>query len=105
MLFLMRNIKFIAPLLIMVLVAAGAYSLGVRLTEAKYERDLLAAREVQDTLVIKLEQATQKIKKRKAVDVRTIYVEKDPTGCADTAVPDGLLNAIIGDQPVVDKEL
>lgn len=105
MLFIMRNLKVIAPLVIALMLAAGSYNLGVRLTEATYERQLLEARVKQDSLVAQLDVAAKKIKKKKAIDVRTIYVEKDPTGCADTVVPDGLLDAIVGDQPSASKEL
>lgn len=105
MLFVIRNLKFIAPVVILVIVMAGSYSLGVRLTTASYERDLLEARKLQDKLVLQLDEATRKIKKRKAADVRTIYVEKDPTGCADTAVPVGLYHAITGDKSSTSKKL
>lgn len=105
MLAIIRQAKFLGPLLVLLIASTASYNLGVRLTEAEYERALLESRRTQDALVAELDAATQKIRERKAVDVRTIYVEKDPTGCADTTVPDGLFEAIVGDQPSTSKEL
>lgn len=102
MIYLLRYAKFILPVVILLSTAVGSYKLGVKHTVASYQEELLEARKVQDNLVAELDVATQKINKRKAVDVKTIYVEKDPTGCADTAVPDRMLEAIINDQSSFD---
>ena len=102
MLQLLRYAKYIVPLLLAGALFIGGYALGVKHTEAEYNEQLLEARAYQDKLITKLDAAARKITKRKTADVKTIYVEKDPTGCADTAVPDGMLEAIIGGEPSFD---
>lgn len=82
-------------------IAYGSYSLGVSVTRLDYEKELLSLRTKQDRLLIDLESAQKDIEDARSRGVKTIYVEKDPTGCADTVVPDGVLAVFgkAGDKP------
>lgn len=73
------------------ILSVGSYKLGALTTEFEYEELAAKYREDEARMLIEIEDKQAEIEKLKGRGVRTVYVEKDPTGCSDTRVPDGVL--------------
>jgi hypothetical protein len=67
---------------------------GKRTTEAAYQKAVEGLRNESRKLADSLEQAQQANREATKVKTRTIYLEPDPTGCADLPALPGLLGAL-----------
>lgn len=70
---------------------------GRESVEARYRAELEEHAARADALAVQIVLLQTEAKKATGQKVRTIYVEKDPTGCADTAVPTGMLDTLRAD--------
>lgn len=70
------------------------YDLGVKVTNAGYAEAAKKEKEKSKESADIIGKANAQRNKDTAVKVRTIYVEKDSTGCLDTAIPAGLLQQL-----------
>jgi len=104
MLFLLNNWKLLLFAGFSAVLAYGSFKFGSLTTEFEYEKEAQKFREQEAELITKLELKQAEIEDLKSKGVRRIYVEKDPTGCADIAAPDGVLAVLRGtaDQPKSD---
>ena len=78
------------------LVAIGfwIYGLGYSSCEADHLKAVESARQDQSELADKADREIKVERGKSEARVRTIYVEKDATGCADSAPPIGVLNSL-----------
>jgi len=78
------------------LVAVGfwVYSLGYSSCEADHLKAAEAARQAQSELADKADKEIKVERSKSEARIRTIYVEKDASGCADSALPVGVLNSL-----------
>jgi len=78
------------------LVAIGfwIYSLGYNSCEADHLKAAEADRQAQSESADKADQEIKVERAKSEARVRTIYVEKDASGCADSALPFGVLNSL-----------
>lgn len=83
-------IKYAAPVVLIAVSGWFGYDYGVKSTRADMQAQIDSTLEEQSKLIEQL-QAQKPVVREK---VRTIYVEKDDTGCADTAIPDGVLSQL-----------
>lgn len=81
-----------------VLVVTGAWmhgrSAGVEAERVAAASRLTAAEQEYRKQADKLESKLAEAERRAAERVRTIYREVDPTGCADTTAPSGMLDQL-----------
>ncbi len=66
------------------------YSTGGNKCEAEYKAAQEKANKRQDELIQELEDARQNTREK----VRTVYVEKDASGCDNTDIPDGVFSEL-----------
>lgn len=90
MLFVIKNWKAIGLLIGCVSLFVFGYYTGTTFEEIKRLKAEKEFKDAQTVLVIELEKARDDLAKATSKGVRTIYVEKDPTGCSDTTIPDGV---------------
>lgn len=84
---------------LLVIAIAGALwwhgvSYGQYKTEIKYQQQAIQYQQAMRHLGDELEKEKAVIQSETKEKVRTVYVEADPTGCADTAIPNGLLRSL-----------
>lgn len=72
----------------------SGFKYGVYHVEAKQARLIEDYRKATDILAVELQRRQQLLKDENGNKVRTVYVEKDATGCTDTTVPTGVLDAL-----------
>jgi hypothetical protein len=88
MVVLLRNLKLIAGVLFVSIIWFAGYKYGIYKIEYQ---------EIQNDLTAKLNEKQKLIDKKTSAKVRTIYVQEDATGCIDTTIPDGVLEALHSD--------
>lgn len=85
------------PILLVIIVVAVWYTgfrYGKYSIESEYVKQVQEQREITDQLTRNLNDKQKIISNLKNTGIRTIYVEKDATGCLDTTVPDGVLQVL-----------
>lgn len=94
---LLTALKYWKPLLVLGMVFVS-FVVGVSYGRGELESDYMKAAITQATkikeLTDKLTKEQQDIANGTAVKVRTVYVEKDATGCLDATAPDRVLGAL-----------
>lgn len=95
MLFLIKNWRALLGLGICMSFMYGTFRFGQLTKEFEYEEAAQKVRERESELITELQTKQAEIEDLKSRGVRRIYVEKDPTGCIDAVVPDGVL-AVLG---------
>ena len=86
------RVSYILVVALMCVIIAFFYgrTVGVDSCKAKQQKAVDDALKEESELIEQLQsKPTKTIEK-----TRTVYVEKDPSGCADTAVPDGMLQEL-----------
>lgn len=94
MVVLLRNLKLILGAVFVVIIWYSGYKYGVFSVESKQLVITKKHEHVQNTLTAKLQKQQQLLDKKTSVKVRTIYVQEDATGCIDTAIPNGVFEAL-----------
>lgn len=69
---------------------------GVKKTQAAHQAALERVRQDQARMADQLETATRERDRLRQQQVRTIYLEPDPSGCADAPALPGLLDSLRG---------
>lgn len=91
---LIKNWRIILGAGLIIALSVSSYRFGKLVAEFEYEEAVNQYREDETRYIIELEGKQNEIDDLKAKGVRRIYVEKDPTGCSDVVVPDGMLSIL-----------
>lgn len=94
MIFLIKNWKLLAVLFLVSIIGYGGYTVGVKFTELKYAEMESDFKKAQEILIAELERQKILLREKARTQVREIYNEDDPTGCADEYIPDGMFRIL-----------
>lgn len=89
----MVYIKYAIPVALIALSGWLGYDYGVKSTHAEHQDKINDQLAEQDRLISELKSRKTEVRTR----VREVYIEKDDSGCADAAIPDGVLRKIRGE--------
>lgn len=86
----MVYIKYAIPVALIALSGWLGYDYGVKSTHAEHQDKINDQLAEQDRLISELRNRKPEIRTK----VREVYIEKDASGCADTAIPNGVLSQL-----------